>query len=77
MSRLAVAEEGLVVDPRLQALEVEPARCSNCPGLLGLSPRLVDDVSQCTLAYIHLSIRLAYIRWRMLAIPRHGARCAG
>ena len=26
MSRLAVAEEGLVVDPRLQALEVEPAR---------------------------------------------------
>ena len=26
MTRLAVAEEGLVVDPRLQALEVEPAR---------------------------------------------------
>ena len=26
VSRLAVAEEGLVVDPRLQALEVEPAR---------------------------------------------------
>ena len=26
MGRLAVAEEGLVVDPRLQALEVEPAR---------------------------------------------------
>ena len=26
MNRLAVAEEGLVVDPRLQALEVEPAR---------------------------------------------------
>ena len=65
MSRLlAVAEEGLVVDPRLQALEVEPAR------------KLVDDVSQRTHAYIHLPIRLAYIRWRMLAIPRHSAASA-
>ena len=111
-SRLAVAEEGLVVDPRLQALEVEPARglgrqpparrTGRCFALVLVrpvalvdfatswranfarnsqdccqSPRLVDDVSQRTHAYIHLPIRLAYIRWRMLAIPRHGARCAG
>ena len=43
MSRLlAVAEEGLVVDPRLQALEVEPARGLVATIVIAIERHLVE-----------------------------------
>ena len=43
MSRLAVAEEGLVVDPRLQALEVEPARGLVATVVIAIERHLVES----------------------------------
>ena len=42
MSCLAVAEEGLVVDPRLQALEVEPARGLVATIVIAIERHLVE-----------------------------------
>ena len=42
MSRLAVAEEILVVDPRLQALEVEPARGLVATIVIAIERHLVE-----------------------------------
>jgi len=42
VSRLAVAEEGLVVDPRLQALEVEPARGLVATIVIAIERHLVE-----------------------------------
>ena len=42
MGRLAVAEEGLVVDPRLQALEVEPARGLVATIVIAIERHLVE-----------------------------------
>ena len=71
MGRLAVAEEGLVVDPRLQALEVEPARGLVATIVIAIERHLVE--ARVVIGIPSMSGLPELVR---AVVPRHSARAA-